>query len=99
MSRSAPLAALLWLVAAPVWGQTAATPAPTRLWAAQTTANQITLVWTGSAGATGSERDAWTLRLGPKGSPAIWIGFDKPAPIAREARLTALLDEFVDRVE
>jgi hypothetical protein len=53
VSRSAPLAALLCLVAAPAWGQTAATPAPTRLWAAQTTANQITLVWTGAAGATG----------------------------------------------
>ncbi|HEY8962611.1 MAG TPA: transglycosylase domain-containing protein [Luteolibacter sp.] len=50
-------------------------------------------------GATGSERDAWTLRLGPKGSTAIWIGFDKPAAIAREARLKALLDEFVDRLE
>jgi membrane carboxypeptidase/penicillin-binding protein len=50
-------------------------------------------------GATGSERDAWTLRLGPKGSTAIWIGFDKPAAIAREARLKSLLDEFVDRLE
>jgi len=50
-------------------------------------------------GATGSERDAWTLRLGPKGSTAIWIGFDKPTVIAREARLKALLDEFVDRLE
>lgn len=49
-------------------------------------------------GATGSERDAWTLRLGPSGSTAIWIGFDKPAPIAREARLKALLDEFVRRL-
>ncbi|HEY8991275.1 MAG TPA: transglycosylase domain-containing protein [Luteolibacter sp.] len=50
-------------------------------------------------GATGSERDAWTLRLGPKGSTAIWIGFDKPAAIAREARLKSLLDEFVSRLE
>jgi penicillin-binding protein 1A len=49
-------------------------------------------------GATGSERDAWTLRLGPGGSTAIWIGFDKPAPIAREPRLKALLDEFVRRL-
>ncbi len=49
-------------------------------------------------GATGSERDAWTLRLGPGGSTAIWIGFDQPAPIAREARLKALLDEFVRRL-
>lgn len=46
-------------------------------------------------GATGSERDAWTLRLGPSGATAIWLGFDKPAPIAPEARLKALLDEFV----
>lgn len=49
-------------------------------------------------GATGSERDAWTLRLGPSGATAIWIGFDKPAAIAREPRLKALLDEFVDRL-
>lgn len=49
-------------------------------------------------GATGSERDAWTLRLGPGGSTAIWIGFDQPAPIAREARLKALLDEFIRRL-
>lgn len=49
-------------------------------------------------GATGSERDAWTLRLGPSGATAIWIGFDKPTPIAREARLKALLDEFVERL-
>ena len=46
-------------------------------------------------GATGSERDAWTLRLGPNGATAIWIGFDDPTPIAREARLKSLLDEFV----
>jgi len=49
-------------------------------------------------GATGSEREAWTLRLGPKGATAIWIGFDKPAAIAPAARLKALLDEFVDRL-
>ncbi len=49
-------------------------------------------------GATGSERDAWTLRLGPSGSTAIWIGFDKPTKIAPEKRLKALLDEFVDRL-
>jgi penicillin-binding protein 1A len=47
-------------------------------------------------GATGSERDAWTLRLGPNGATAIWIGFDKPTPIAREPRLKSLLDEFVN---
>jgi penicillin-binding protein 1A len=49
-------------------------------------------------GATGSECDAWTLRLGPGGATAIWIGFDKLRPIAREPRLKALLDEFVERL-
>lgn len=49
-------------------------------------------------GATGSERDAWKLRLGPSGSTAIWIGFDQPAAIAPEKRLKSLLDEFVQRL-
>jgi len=49
-------------------------------------------------GATGSGRDAWTLRLGPSGSTAIWIGFDKPTDIAPEKRLKSLLDEFVQRL-
>lgn len=49
-------------------------------------------------GATSSERDAWTLRLGPSGSTAIWIGFDEPKKIADEIRLKALLDEFVERL-
>ena len=49
-------------------------------------------------GATGSERDAWMLRLGPSGATAIWIGFDKPTAIAREPRLKSLLDEFVKRL-
>ena len=49
-------------------------------------------------GATASERDAWTLRLGPSGSTAIWIGFDEPKKIASESRLKALLDEFVERL-
>ncbi len=49
-------------------------------------------------GATGSERDAWTLRLGPGGATAIWIGFDKPTTIAPETRLKSLLDEFVQRL-
>jgi len=49
-------------------------------------------------GATGSERDAWTLRLGPSGSTAIWIGFDKPAAIAPAARIKSLLEEFVRRL-
>lgn len=49
-------------------------------------------------GATASEREAWTLRLGPSGATAIWIGFDKPAAIAPEPRLKSLLDEFVSRL-
>lgn len=49
-------------------------------------------------GATGSERDAWTLRLGPSGSTAIWIGFDEPTRISGETRLKSLLDEFVERL-
>ncbi|MCX8494553.1 MAG: transglycosylase domain-containing protein [Akkermansiaceae bacterium] len=49
-------------------------------------------------GATGSERDAWTLRLGPGGATAIWLGFDKPTVIAPEPRLKSLLDEFVERL-
>jgi penicillin-binding protein 1A len=49
-------------------------------------------------GATASERDAWTMRLGPNGSTAIWIGFDQPTAIAKEARLKSLLDEFVERL-
>jgi membrane peptidoglycan carboxypeptidase len=67
-------------------------------------ANEATTVLANRAGtrcftgATGSERDAWTLRLGPGGSTAIWIGFDQPAAIARESRLKALLDEFVRRL-
>jgi membrane peptidoglycan carboxypeptidase len=49
-------------------------------------------------GATGSEKDAWTLRLGPGGATAIWLGFDKPTVIAPEPRLKSLLDEFVKRL-
>ena len=49
-------------------------------------------------GATGSERDAWVLRLGPSGSTAIWIGFDGPKRIASEARLDELLKKFVNRL-
>ncbi len=49
-------------------------------------------------GATGSERDAWTLRLGPSGATAIWLGFDQPTAIAREPRLKSLLNEFVKRL-
>ena len=49
-------------------------------------------------GATGSESDAWTMRLGPRGATAIWIGFDEPQRISSAARLNALLDEFVKRL-
>jgi penicillin-binding protein 1A len=50
-------------------------------------------------GATGSEREAWTLRLGPKGSTAIWVGFDQPQVITHEARLKQLLSDIVDRLD
>ena len=50
-------------------------------------------------GATGSERDAWILRLGPSGATALWIGFDQPAPIAPEPRLDSLLDTITARLE
>lgn len=50
-------------------------------------------------GATGSEREAWTLRLGPKGSTAIWVGFDKPQVITHEARLKKLLSDIVNRLD
>ena len=48
--------------------------------------------------ATGSERDAWTLRLGPGGATAIWMGFDDPTVITNEQRLKSLLEEFVERL-
>ncbi len=50
-------------------------------------------------GATGSEREAWTLRLGPKGSTAIWVGFDKPQIITQETRLKKLLSEIATRLD
>lgn len=50
-------------------------------------------------GATGSEREAWTLRLGPKGSTAIWVGFDQPQVITQESRLKQLLSEIVNRLD
>ncbi len=50
-------------------------------------------------GATGSERDAWTLRLGPSGATAIWIGFDQPGTaIAHRPQLNSILEEFVQRL-
>jgi len=50
-------------------------------------------------GATGSQRDAWALRLGPQGATAIWIGFDQPALIAPAPRLQSLLQTMVQRLE
>lgn len=49
-------------------------------------------------GATGSERDAWTLRIGPSGSTAIWLGFDQPKAIATKTRLDQLIEEFAKRL-
>ena len=49
-------------------------------------------------GATGSERDAWILRLGPKGATAVWVGFDQPTAITNSARVKALLDDIVQRL-
>lgn len=50
-------------------------------------------------GATGSEREAWTLRVGPRGSTAIWVGFDQPRIITHESRLKQLLGDIVDRLD
>lgn len=50
-------------------------------------------------GATGSEREAWMLRLGPKGSTAIWVGFDQPQVITHESRLKQFLSEIVNRLD
>lgn len=52
----------------------------------------------GFTGATASERDAWALRLGPTGSTVIWVGFDKPTVITTDARLKALVEEFISRL-
>ena len=50
-------------------------------------------------GATGSEREAWMLRLGPRGSTAIWVGFDQPKVITQEARLKQFLSEIIHRLD
>jgi penicillin-binding protein 1A len=50
-------------------------------------------------GATGSEREAWMLRLGPKGSTAIWVGFDQPKVIAPADRLARFLRDTLKRLE
>lgn len=49
-------------------------------------------------GATGSGRDAWLLRLGPKGSTSIWVGFDQPQRISSSSRLDAVLDDLAGRL-
>jgi penicillin-binding protein 1A len=49
-------------------------------------------------GATGSGRDAWLARLGPKGSTAIWVGFDQPQRISSAKQLDAVLDDLARRL-
>ncbi len=49
-------------------------------------------------GATGSGRDAWLLRLGPKGSTAIWVGFDQPQRISTAKELDQVLDDLARRL-
>jgi membrane peptidoglycan carboxypeptidase len=49
-------------------------------------------------GATGSGRDAWLLRLGPKGSTAIWVGFDQPQRISSSEQLNRILGDLADKV-
>jgi len=49
-------------------------------------------------GATGSGRDAWLARLGPKGSTAIWVGFDQPQRISSAAQLDAVLEDIAGRL-
>jgi membrane peptidoglycan carboxypeptidase len=49
-------------------------------------------------GATGSGRDAWLARLGPKGSTAIWVGFDQPQRISSAAQLDEVLQDLATRL-
>jgi len=49
-------------------------------------------------GATGSGRDAWLARLGPKGSTAIWVGFDQPQRISSAAQLDQVLSDLATRL-
>lgn len=49
-------------------------------------------------GATGSGRDAWLARLGPKGSTAIWVGFDQPQRISSAAKLDEVLQDLAGRL-
>ena len=50
-------------------------------------------------GFTGSERDAWILRIGPNGSTVIWIGFDQPQAIAPTPRLNQLLEDLTQKLQ
>lgn len=49
-------------------------------------------------GATGSGRDAWLARLGPKGSTAIWVGFDQPQRISSAAKLDEVLADLAGKL-
>ncbi len=49
-------------------------------------------------GHTGSERDAWLLRVGPGGSTAVWLGFDEPAKICEQRQLRSMLDRLSNRL-
>ncbi|GAA5482990.1 transglycosylase domain-containing protein [Haloferula sargassicola] len=49
-------------------------------------------------GQTGSERDAWLLRVGPGGSTSIWLGFDEPTKICEDGRLRKVLDSLGQRL-
>jgi penicillin-binding protein 1A len=49
-------------------------------------------------GATGSGRDDWLARLGPKGSTAIWVGFDDPQRISSAKQLDSVLDDLAQRL-
>ncbi len=49
-------------------------------------------------GATGSGRDAWLARLGPKGSTAIWVGFDQPQRISSAAKLDEVLEDLAGKL-
>ena len=54
-----------------------------------------TRVFTGS---TGSDRDAWLLRVGPSGSTVIWLGFDQPTRIGQGNHLDRLLTDLARRL-
>lgn len=49
-------------------------------------------------GATGSGRDAWLARLGPRGSTAIWVGFDQPQKINTPQKLDEVLADIASKL-